>query len=78
MTRCLPTLYFTVAYASLSLAFAVVGVAPRAAGGFFYHARLLGIVHLVTIGWITCVILGCLYAAVSDPGTPGPNPGRLG
>ena len=69
MTRCLPTLYFTVAYASLSLAFAVVGVAPRAAGGFFYHARLLGIVHLITIGWITCVILGCLYAAV---------PSRLG
>jgi hypothetical protein len=62
-----PTLsrfYFTVAYVSLSLAFAAIGVAPRAAGGFFYHARLLGIVHLVTLGWITSVILGALYIAV--------------
>ena len=66
--RLLSRLYLTVAYLSLTLAFAVVGLAPRAAGGFFYHARLLGIVHLVTLGWITSVILASLYAVV---------PGRL-
>jgi hypothetical protein len=57
-------LYFAVGYISLPLAFAAIGIAPRAAGGFFYHARLLGIVHLVTLGWITSVILGCLYIVV--------------
>ena len=57
-------LYVSVAFLSLALAFAAVGVAPRAAGGFFYHARLLGIVHLVTLGWITSVILACLYVVV--------------
>lgn len=60
----LSRLYFSVAFVSLSLAFAATGIAPRAAGGFFYHARLLGIVHLITLGWITNVILGCLYVAV--------------
>ena len=60
----LPRLYLIVAYLSLSLAFAAIGLAPRAAGGFFYHARLLGIVHLVTLGWITCAILASLYTVV--------------
>ena len=65
----LSRLYFAIAFVSLPLALGVIGVAPRAAGGFFYHARLLGIVHLVTLGWITSVILGCLYIVV---------PSRLG
>ena len=34
---------------------------PRGVSGFFYHARMLGIVHLVTLGWITASILGSLY-----------------
>lgn len=29
--------------------------------GFFYHPRMLAIVHLVTVGWITSSILGALY-----------------
>jgi hypothetical protein len=29
--------------------------------GFFYHSRMLAIVHLVTLGWITSSILGALY-----------------
>src|SRR5215831_7191764 len=43
------------------LASALVGLWPRAAAGFFYHSWMLGIVHLVTLGWITFSILGAIY-----------------
>ena len=59
--RVLPWLYFGCAWVSLALAFAAVAWDPRGAAGFFYHARLAGIVHLVTLGWITMSILGALY-----------------
>jgi len=59
--RALPLLYFAVGYVALPLAFAVVAVAPRSVAGFFYHPRLIGIVHLVTLGWITAAILGALF-----------------
>jgi hypothetical protein len=59
--RVLPWLYFGCAWISLALAFAAVAWDPRGAAGFFHHARLAGIVHLVTLGWITMSILGALY-----------------
>jgi hypothetical protein len=59
--RLLPVLYFAVAHAALLLAFGAVAVDPRGISGFFYHSRILGIVHLVTLGWITASILGSLY-----------------
>jgi len=59
--RLLPVLYFAVAHVALALAFAAIAVDPRGVSGFFYHARMLGIVHLVTLGWITASILGSLY-----------------
>ena len=59
--RLLPVLYFGVAHASLALACAAVAADPRGVSGFFYHSRMLGIVHLVTLGWITASILGSLY-----------------
>jgi hypothetical protein len=59
--RLLPILYFGAAHASLALAFAAIAFDPRAVSGFFYHPRMLGIVHLVTLGWITSSILGALY-----------------
>jgi hypothetical protein len=37
------------------------GLWPRAVAGFFYHSWLIGLVHLVTLGWITCSILGAIY-----------------
>ena len=59
--RLLPVLYFAVAHAALALAFGSVALDPRGVSGFFYHARMLAIVHLVTLGWITASILGSLY-----------------
>jgi hypothetical protein len=59
--RILPWLYFSAAHIALALAFAAIAWDPRATAGFYYHARLAGIVHLVTLGWITMSILGALY-----------------
>jgi hypothetical protein len=56
-----PILYFGIAHVALSVAFAAVAVNPRAVAGFFYHSRIVAIVHLVTLGWITASILGSLY-----------------
>ena len=61
--RLLPVLYFGVAHVALALACLAVAIDPRGVSGFFYHARMLGIVHLVTLGWITASILGSLYIA---------------
>ena len=49
------------AHLALMLAFSAVAIDPRGVAGFFYHARMLAIVHLVTLGWITSSILGSLY-----------------
>jgi len=57
----LPLLYFAAAHIAIGTAFAAVAVDPRGVAGFFYHARMLAIVHLVTLGWITSSILGALY-----------------
>jgi hypothetical protein len=54
-------LYFATAQVSLLLASGAVALDPRAVAGFFYHARMLAVVHLVTLGWITSSILGALY-----------------
>jgi hypothetical protein len=59
--RLLPVLYFGVAHVALGLAFAAVAMDPRGVSGFFYHSQMVGIVHLITLGWITASILGSLY-----------------
>jgi hypothetical protein len=59
--RLLPVLYFSVAHVALLLAFAAIAADARAVAGFFYHTRMLAIVHLVTLGWISSSILGALY-----------------
>ncbi len=60
-TRILPVLYFGVARIALASAFAAVALDPVAVAGFFYHARIVAIVHLVTLGWISGSILGAMY-----------------
>jgi hypothetical protein len=59
--RRVPLLYFAYAHVCLAAAFFLVAINPTAAGGFYYHPRLVGIVHLVTLGWISGSILGALY-----------------
>jgi hypothetical protein len=57
----LPILYFALAHLFLIAAFTAVALDPRSAAGFFYQPRTIGIVHLITIGWISASILGALY-----------------
>ena len=54
----LPLCYIGFAHLSLLVALTAVAVDPRAVSGFFYHPRMLGVVHLVTLGWISGSILG--------------------
>jgi len=56
-----PLLYLGTAHIALALACVFAGIWPRAVAGFFYHAWLIGLVHLITLGWITFSILGAMY-----------------
>jgi hypothetical protein len=59
--RWVPLLYFGLAHLCLAAAFAALALEPTRLSGFFYHPRMLAVVHLVTLGWITASILGALY-----------------
>lgn len=64
-------LYFGLGHVAVTLALLALALDPRAAAGFFYHARMVAIVHLVTLGWLTSSLLGSLYmAAPTAFGTP--------
>ena len=59
--RWLPLLYFGFAHLCLAAAFAAVALDPPGIAGFWYHPRMVAVVHLVTLGWITSSILGAVY-----------------
>ena len=59
--RLVPLLYFGLARLALMLACTAVLAYPGQLAAFVYHPRLLAVVHLVTLGWITASILGALY-----------------
>jgi hypothetical protein len=63
-SRGLVVLYLTTAHMSLGLAFALLAWNPYAVAGFFYHARMVAVVHLITIGWIAMSILGMIYVVL--------------
>lgn len=54
-------LYFAFGHVCLGLAFLALALTPETLAGFFYHSRILAVVHLVTLGWISGSILGALY-----------------
>lgn len=56
-----PLLYFGFAHACLALAFAALAINPALPGAFFLHPRMVALVHLVTLGWISGSILGAFY-----------------
>jgi hypothetical protein len=74
--RRIPILYFATAHAALITAFGAIVVAPEAVSGYFYQPRMVALVHLVTLGWITASILGSLYVigpmALRTPMPEGP------
>jgi hypothetical protein len=61
--RTLPVVYVAAAHLSLALAFLAIALEPSRFMGFYYHPRMLAVVHLVTLGWITGTTLGLSYVA---------------
>src|SRR5262245_16622282 len=59
--RWVPLVYLGFAHASLAIALTVLALRPGELGGFYYHPRLIAVVHLVTLGFLTSAILGALY-----------------
>src|SRR5215467_16099864 len=59
--RIISLLYLGSAHVALAFACVLTGLWPQAVAGFLYHAWLILIVHLVTLGWITFSILGAIY-----------------
>jgi hypothetical protein len=56
-----PLLYLGFAHVCLFAAMATLAVRAEDLGGFYYHPRLIAVVHLVTLGFVTSAILGALY-----------------
>jgi hypothetical protein len=56
-----PLLYFAFAHVCLAAAFGALVLRPAIAAGFYYHPRMVALVHLVTLGWISGSILGAFY-----------------
>ncbi|HEX5137285.1 MAG TPA: hypothetical protein VFY93_09950 [Planctomycetota bacterium] len=61
--RTLPVAYVAAAHVSLLAAFLAIALEPSRFMGFYYHPKMLGVVHLVTLGWITGTTLGLSYVA---------------
>jgi hypothetical protein len=59
--RRVPLVYLGFAHGCLFVALAALALEPAELGGFYYHPRLIALVHLVTLGFITSAILGALY-----------------
>jgi hypothetical protein len=56
-----PLLYLGFGHVCLLAAMALLAGRAASLGGFYYHPRLIAVVHLVTLGFITSAILGALY-----------------
>lgn len=53
--------YFAFAHLALASAACLLILEPRTYVGFFYHPRMMAVVHLITLGWLSGSILGALY-----------------
>ena len=60
----LPLAYLAVAAAAFVLAALALPTFGAELTGHYYHPRLLALVHVVTLGWITLAILGASYQLI--------------
>ena len=60
-TSAIPLAYYALAHAGLATALIVVGLDPGLPGSTFYHPRMIALVHLLTLSWISGSILGSFY-----------------
>jgi hypothetical protein len=57
----LPLVYFGGAHVALAAAASTLVIWPDLPGAFHYHPRMIAVIHLVTLGWISASILGAFY-----------------
>lgn len=57
----IPLAYYLFAHASLAAALLVLLIDPALPGGSFYQPRMVALVHLLTIPWLSGSILGSFY-----------------
>lgn len=57
----LPLAYYLVAYVGFGAALLVIAVDPSVPGALFYQPRVVALVHLLTLAWLTGSILGSFY-----------------
>ncbi|HEX7088057.1 MAG TPA: hypothetical protein VF198_16980 [Vicinamibacterales bacterium] len=57
----LPLVYFAGSHLALAAAAGTLALFPELPGAFHYHPRSVGLVHLITLGWISGSILGAFY-----------------
>lgn len=56
-----PLAYYAFAYAGFAAAALVLAIDPAIPGASFYQPRVVALVHLLTLAWLTGSILGSLY-----------------
>jgi hypothetical protein len=57
----LPAAYFALAHVGLGIGLLALVLDPSIPGAFFYHPRMVALVHLLTLTWISGSILGSFY-----------------
>ena len=57
----IPLAYYLFAHLSLAAALLVLAIDPALPAGAFYHPRMVALVHLLTIPWLSGSILGSFY-----------------
>lgn len=57
----LPLAYFALAHLAFASALLVLILRPGVPGAFFYHPKMVALVHLLTVGWISGSILGAFH-----------------
>lgn len=71
----IPLAYYLFAHAALALGFVALVVDPALPGASFYHPRMVALVHLLTLAWMSGSILGSFYI-VGPLALRIPMPGR--
>jgi hypothetical protein len=61
--RWVPFTYLALAHLALGSACAVTLWDSSLIAGFFYHPKMIAVVHSLTLGWISCSLIGMLYVA---------------
>ena len=66
--RWVPLTYMALAHLALGSACAVTLWDSSLIAGFFYHPKMIAVVHALTLGWISSSLIGMLYVAGSRLG----------